>query len=64
MKVQRFLRGVNQHELAAEIGRSQAWLSLVERGLHRPSKGDLDRLGDALGVAPDELGAVGGRKMG
>jgi transcriptional regulator with XRE-family HTH domain len=50
MRLFRALRGLSQAEVAHSIGRSQAWLSQIERGYLEPSSSDLDKLALALRV--------------
>jgi len=51
--------GLSQKTLAAAIGCSVAYLSLIERGRARPSVDRLPRLATALGVSVSELHALG-----
>ena len=46
----RVYRGLTQHELAEEIGKSQSWLSLVESGLLDPDRSIAKEIGAALRV--------------
>ncbi len=46
----RTLQGLTQGELAVRLGRSQGWLSLIERGHLTPSNQDLERLAKELHV--------------
>jgi transcriptional regulator with XRE-family HTH domain len=46
----RELRGVKQKDLALQIGRSQAWLSLLENGKIQAQKRDIERIATALNV--------------
>jgi len=48
-------RGWNQTDLAYFARVSQAEISRIESGKLKPSPGQLERLGRALGVRPDEL---------
>ncbi|MFU0503265.1 helix-turn-helix domain-containing protein [Pseudaminobacter sp. NGMCC 1.201702] len=43
-------RGLTLSEIALRLGRSVGWMSQVERGLSRPSIGDLRALADVFGV--------------
>ena len=57
----RTLQGFTQGELAMRLGRSQAWLSLIERGHLTPSIADLERLAHELHVDVVILLPVGSR---
>lgn len=48
LRVKRVLVGFSQAELAKRVGKSSAWLSLVERGYLRPSPEMFRRLQAAL----------------
>lgn len=49
-------RGISQRELAVELGRSESWISQVERDVQPVERiGILARLADALGVTTREL---------
>lgn len=49
-------RGISQRELAVELGRSESWLSQVERDVQPVERiGVLAKLADALGVTTREL---------
>lgn len=48
LRFQRLLRGIPQVELAQRVGKSPAWLSLVERGYLRPTPELLSKLKTAL----------------
>jgi transcriptional regulator with XRE-family HTH domain len=49
-------RGLSQRDLAAEVGRSESWVSQVERGVLRVDRLPvLQALADALGVAVRDL---------
>ena len=50
IRVFRTLQGLTQRDLATRLGRSQGWLSLIERGHLRPSDEDLQRLAIELHV--------------
>lgn len=47
--------GLTQEELAGQAGISVDFLSLVERGVNAPSFETLEKLADALGIAPKDL---------
>lgn len=52
----RIRRGLSQRELAAEVSRSESWVSQVERGVLRVERLPmLQALADALGVAVKDL---------
>jgi len=51
----RELRGVKQKDLALQIGRSQAWISLLENGKIRAQESDIERIASALNVAASAL---------
>lgn len=44
LRLKRILVGISQAELARRVGKSAAWLSLVERGYLRPGPDILARL--------------------
>lgn len=48
LRLKRLLLGLNQAELARRVGKSPAWLSLVERGYLRPDTEVLARLNASL----------------
>lgn len=48
LRVRRILTGTSQAELARRVGKSPAWLSLVERGYLQPGPDMLTRLKAAL----------------
>jgi XRE family transcriptional regulator, regulator of sulfur utilization len=48
-------RRINQVELAAKTGFTQAWISHVERGQRNPSWINVVRLAEGLGVGVAEL---------
>ena len=49
-------RGISQRELAVELGRSESWISQVERDVQPVERiGVLAKLADALGVATRDL---------
>jgi len=50
LKFWRQNRNLSQQNLAAIIGRSQAWISDVERGATPTNPGDVQRIAEALGV--------------
>jgi transcriptional regulator with XRE-family HTH domain len=55
---QRRLRGMSQGDLATAIGRSESWVSQVERGVYPVERiSILQSLADALGVSMQELRA-------
>ena len=60
IKIHRVIAGLSQYEVARAIGRSQPWLSLVERGFVIPNKPERRRLCKILGVNPSVLGFDGG----
>jgi ribosome-binding protein aMBF1 (putative translation factor) len=47
--------GLSQSRLAERAGISMSYVSLIERGMHRPADAIVERLAAALGVAPSEL---------
>jgi transcriptional regulator with XRE-family HTH domain len=58
LKVRRELLGLTQRALAAQLGIQGSHVSLLERGLRKPSMALLQRLGDALVVDGQELLAL------
>jgi transcriptional regulator with XRE-family HTH domain len=48
LRLRRVLVGMSQAELARRVGKSPAWLSLVERGYLRPETDMLARLKASL----------------
>lgn len=46
----RFLRGINQRQLATKVHMAPAYLCQVERGLRKPSEKNLSNLAKALKV--------------
>jgi len=55
LKAVRTLRGMRQADLAEKLGRSQAWVCQLERGLIEPSDIDVALLCRALRSKPEEL---------
>lgn len=53
MRIFRNKEGLSQEALAAERGRTQEWVSLVETGKSEPSLGDLFWLAHRLGFSID-----------
>lgn len=51
----RKLKGLTQHELAAETGISLAILGTIERGNRKVSQQELDRIADVLAISIEEL---------
>ncbi|WFR65471.1 helix-turn-helix transcriptional regulator [Paenibacillus amylolyticus] len=51
----RKLKGLTQHELAAETGISLAILGTIERGNRKVSQQELDRISDVLAISTEEL---------
>lgn len=51
----RFINGVGQSELALKIGRSQAYVSLLENGWQMPTAKEHEILAEALGVTTSDL---------
>ncbi|WP_031440211.1 helix-turn-helix domain-containing protein [Sphingomonas sp. FUKUSWIS1] len=48
-------RGLSQEELAFQAGMKRSYLSDIERGTRNPSVRALERIAEALAVAPDML---------
>ena len=55
LKAVRTLLGMRQADLAEKLGRSQAWVCQLERGLLEPSDIDVALLCRALRSKPEEL---------
>ncbi|WYU95581.1 helix-turn-helix transcriptional regulator [Paenibacillus sp. FSL H8-0280] len=51
----RKLKGLTQHELAAETGISLAILGTIERGNRKVSQQELDRIACVLAISIEEL---------
>ncbi|MEK3705638.1 MULTISPECIES: helix-turn-helix domain-containing protein [Paenibacillus] len=51
----RKLKGLTQHELAAETGISLAILGTIERGNRKVSQQELDRIAGVLAISIEEL---------
>ncbi|PQP84032.1 transcriptional regulator [Paenibacillus sp. PCH8] len=51
----RKLKGLTQHELAAETGISLAILGTIERGNRKVSPQELDRIAGVLSISIEEL---------
>lgn len=47
--------GMSQAELAEKVGVTQGFISHIEANTRKPTLGLLQRLADALGVAPQDL---------
>lgn len=52
---------VTQAELGAAIGKTSAWVSLVELGKHQPCSADVKKLEHFLNCHSDELEVRGAR---
>jgi transcriptional regulator with XRE-family HTH domain len=57
-------RGLSQELLAEAAGYHRTYVSLLERGKHRPSLTTVIRLAVALGVSPSELVRQVERELG
>ncbi|NMI07636.1 helix-turn-helix transcriptional regulator [Paenibacillus sp. SZ31] len=51
----RKLKGLTQHELAAETGISLAILGTIERGNRKVTQQELDRISGVLSISIEEL---------
>ena len=51
----RFLRGMNQYQLAILAQMHQSRISLIENGYVKPRADEKERLAKALNMKPDEL---------
>jgi len=58
VRIYRGRRGLSQKELAGLIGRSESWLSQVERGVASPSIASVQRIARALDTSIAELFAA------
>jgi transcriptional regulator with XRE-family HTH domain len=61
LRSHRLAAGLSQHRLAALTGISMSYVSLIERGRHRPAPEIVARLADALGI---EVAALTGEAPG
>jgi len=48
LRIKRILLGLSQHEIARRVGRSAAWISLVERGYVKPKNELREKIRKAL----------------
>ena len=53
MRIKRFLAGLSQAEIGKRLGRSPAWVSLVERGYLVPSDELMEAMEEQLKVTFD-----------
>ena len=51
----RRLAQLPQYVVARAVGRSGAWLSLVENGALQPTREQVERIAQALGLTPEAL---------
>ena len=54
----RVLKRVTQYELRLATGMHQSKISLIENGFVEPTVGEMEKLGCALGVSPEEIWRV------
>ena len=54
LRITRQLRGITQTQVAHAVGRSQAFVSQMERGRRPPSTEEIKALAQALGVESDD----------
>ena len=55
LKAERVLRGLTQAQLAKRLGRSQTWVSEIERGRLQPGDVDVALICRVLGRSPKDL---------
>lgn len=55
LKLQRFLSGKSQDELAGDTGVSQAQICRIEKGHIKPKEADKEKLARALNTTTEEL---------
>jgi len=55
LKAERVLHGLTQAQLAERLGRSQTWLSELERGQLQPNDVDVALICRVLGRSPQDL---------
>ncbi|MBZ5500130.1 MAG: helix-turn-helix transcriptional regulator [Acidobacteriia bacterium] len=55
LRAMRVFRGMTQGELGQKIGKSQAWVCQLERGLQIPTDIDVALICRALNVSPDTI---------
>ena len=55
LRAHRIAAGLSRVALARKAGVTRRAIAILERGVHRPRRGTLRRLAEALGVEPGEL---------
>jgi|SaaInlStandDraft_2_1057019.scaffolds.fasta_scaffold1061061_1 transcriptional regulator with XRE-family HTH domain len=55
IRLHRFLARKSQSDVAVVIGRSQGWVSQIERGYRKPTPEDITSIAGAIGVDPSVL---------